>query len=329
MKDIVIIGAGPAGLTAAIYALRAGKSVLVLEKELFGGQITYSPSVENYPGYKQISGNEFAENLIDQATSLGAEIELAEVVQILEGPVKTVITDGGRYECRSVIIASGSRHRHLGLPREEELVGAGVSYCAVCDGAFFKGKTVAVAGGGDAALQDAILLFRPVPARIYHPPPRHLPRRGAAGSDPALTRQRRIRHGLRHRVARGRQKAFRHHRSEQEDRRRKEAPAGRSFRRRRAGAAERAVCGYRRPRRIRLRRCRRGLRDKGPRHFCRRRLPEKIGPSTHHRCRRRSCRRSCRGQLYQFSLIGNFSDPHRGRYRFKKKGSYHRHVYSG
>ncbi len=158
MKDIIIIGAGPAGLTAAIYALRAGKSVLVLEKELFGGQITYSPSVENYPGYKQISGNEFAENLIDQATSLGAEIELAEVVQILDGPVKTVITDSSRYECRSVIIASGSRHRHLGLPREEELVGAGVSYCAVCDGAFFKGKTVAVAGGGDAALQDAIFL---------------------------------------------------------------------------------------------------------------------------------------------------------------------------
>ena len=154
MKDIIIIGAGPAGLTAAIYALRAGKSVLVLEKELFGGQITYSPSVENYPGYKQISGNEFAENLIDQATSLGAEIELAEVVQILEGPVKTVITDGGRYECRSVIIASGSRHRHLGLPREEELVGAGVSYCAVCDGAFFKGKTVAVAGGGEGGEQS-------------------------------------------------------------------------------------------------------------------------------------------------------------------------------
>ena len=158
MYDIIIVGAGTAGLTAAIYGVRAGKSVLVLEKELFGGQITYSPSVENYPGYKQISGNEFAEHLIDQATSLGAEIELAEVVQILEGPVKTVITDGGRYGCRSVIIASGSRHRHLGLPREEELVGAGVSYCAVCDGAFFKGKTVAVAGGGDAALQDAIFL---------------------------------------------------------------------------------------------------------------------------------------------------------------------------
>lgn len=158
MKDIVIIGAGPAGLTAAIYALRAGKSVLVLEKELFGGQITYSPSVENYPGYKQISGNEFAENLIEQATALGAEIELAEATKIVDGPVKTVITDGGSYECKSVIIAAGSRHRRLGLRGEEELIGAGVSYCAVCDGAFFKGKTVAVAGGGDAALQDAIFL---------------------------------------------------------------------------------------------------------------------------------------------------------------------------
>lgn len=158
MKDIVIIGAGPAGLTAAIYALRAGKSVLVLEKELFGGQITYSPSVENYPGYKQISGNEFAENLIEQAIALGAEIELAEVTKILDGSVKTVITDGGSYECKSVIIAAGSRHRRLGLRGEEELIGAGVSYCAVCDGAFFKGKTVAVAGGGDAALQDAIFL---------------------------------------------------------------------------------------------------------------------------------------------------------------------------
>ena len=158
MKDIVIIGAGPAGLTAAIYALRAGKSVLVLEKELFGGQITYSPSVENYPGYKQISGNEFAENLIEQAIALGAEIELAEATKIVDGPVKTVITDGGSDECKSVIIAAGSRHRRLGLRGEEELIGAGVSYCAVCDGAFFKGKTVAVAGGGDAALQDAIFL---------------------------------------------------------------------------------------------------------------------------------------------------------------------------
>lgn len=158
MKDIIVIGAGPAGLTAAIYALRAGKSVLIFEKELFGGQITYSPSVENYPGFKQISGNEFAEHLIDQATALGAEIEFAAVTGILDGPVKTVVTDGGNYECKSVIIASGSRHRHLGLEREEELTGSGISYCAVCDGAFFKGKTVAVAGGGDAALQDAIFL---------------------------------------------------------------------------------------------------------------------------------------------------------------------------
>ena len=158
MKDIIVIGAGPAGLTAAIYALRAGKSVLIFEKELFGGQITYSPSVENYPGFKQISGNEFAEHLIDQATALGAEIEFAAVTGILDGPVKTVVTDSGNYECKSVIIASGSRHRHLGLEREEELTGSGISYCAVCDGAFFKGKIVAVAGGGDAALQDAIFL---------------------------------------------------------------------------------------------------------------------------------------------------------------------------
>lgn len=158
MKDIIVIGAGPAGLTAAIYALRAGKSVLILEKELFGGQITYSPSVENYPGYRQISGNELADHLVEQATQLGAEIELATVTKITDGAVKTVVTEDGSYECRSVIIASGSRHRHLGLEKEEALTGAGVSYCAVCDGAFFKGKTVAVAGGGDAALQDAIFL---------------------------------------------------------------------------------------------------------------------------------------------------------------------------
>lgn len=158
MKDIIVIGAGPAGLTAAIYALRAGKSVLILEKELFGGQITYSPSVENYPGYRRISGNELADHLVEQATALGAEIELAAVTGIQNGPVKTVVTEDGSHECKSVVIAAGSRHRHLGLEKEEALTGAGVSYCAVCDGAFFKGKTVAVAGGGDAALQDAIFL---------------------------------------------------------------------------------------------------------------------------------------------------------------------------
>ena len=158
MKDIIVIGAGPAGLTAAIYALRAGKSVLILEKELFGGQITYSPSVENYPGYRQISGNELADHLVEQAITLGAEIELATVTKVTDGAIKTVVTENGSYECRSVVIASGSRHRHLGLEGEEALTGAGVSYCAVCDGAFFKGKTVAVAGGGDAALQDAIFL---------------------------------------------------------------------------------------------------------------------------------------------------------------------------
>lgn len=158
MIDIIIVGAGPAGLTAAIYALRAGKSVRIYEKELFGGQITYSPSVENYPGYQQISGNELADHLVEQAIALGAEIEFGQVEKILDGTVKTVMADGKPVECKSVIIATGSKHRHLGLDREGELIGSGVSYCAVCDGAFFKGKTVAVAGGGDAALQDAIFL---------------------------------------------------------------------------------------------------------------------------------------------------------------------------
>ena len=131
MKDIIVIGAGPAGLTAAIYALRAGKSVLILEKELFGGQITYSPSVENYPGYRQISGNELADHLVEQAITLGAEIELATVTKVTDGAIKTVVTENGSYECRSVVIASGSRHRHLGLEGEEALTGAGVSYCCL------------------------------------------------------------------------------------------------------------------------------------------------------------------------------------------------------
>ncbi len=160
MYDIIIIGAGPAGLTAALYALRADKKVLVLEKETFGGQITYSPKVENYPGIMQMSGNEFAEKLIDQVFAHGGEIELDKVVKIEtgEGNCRTVITENGRYEAKSVIIASGSKHRRLGLDREDEFTGEGVSYCAVCDGAFYKGRDVAVIGGGNTALQDAVLL---------------------------------------------------------------------------------------------------------------------------------------------------------------------------
>ena len=159
MHDIIIIGAGPAGLTAAIYARRAEKSVLVLEKETFGGQITYSPKVENYPGTISMSGNEFAEKLIDQAMNLGAQIELEEVSEIIDnGKTKTVVTDYGRHEGKAVIIAAGSKHRQLGLEREDELIGEGVSYCAVCDGAFYNKKTVAVIGGGNTALQEAVLL---------------------------------------------------------------------------------------------------------------------------------------------------------------------------
>ena len=159
MYDIVIVGAGPAGLTAAIYARRADKSVLVLEKETFGGQITFSPKVENYPGFIQMSGNEFAEKLIEQALNLGAEIELEAVTEIKDnGKTKTVVTEDNEYECKAVIIAAGSKHRQLGLPNENDLIGEGISYCAVCDGAFYKDKTVAVIGGGNSALQEAVLL---------------------------------------------------------------------------------------------------------------------------------------------------------------------------
>ncbi len=159
MYDIIIVGAGPAGLTAALYALRADKSVLVLEKGTFGGQITYSPQIENYPGFAQMSGNEFAEKLIDQVLSQGAEIEMETVTAIRDnGATKTVVTEDGEHEAKAVIIATGVKHRQIGLPDENRLVGSGVSYCAVCDGAFFKGQTVAVLGGGNSALQEAVLL---------------------------------------------------------------------------------------------------------------------------------------------------------------------------
>lgn len=159
MYDIIIVGAGPAGLTAALYALRADKSVLVLEKGTFGGQITYSPQIENYPGFAQMSGNEFAEKLIDQVLSQGAEIEMETVTAIRDnGTTKTVVTEEGEHEAKAVIIATGVKHRQIGLPEENRLVGSGVSYCAVCDGAFFKGQTVAVLGGGNSALQEAVLL---------------------------------------------------------------------------------------------------------------------------------------------------------------------------
>ena len=158
MYDIIVIGGGPAGLTAALYALRADKSVLVIEKDTFGGQITYSPKVENYPGFAVMSGNEFAEKLLDQVLAQGAEIELARVTEIKDGEVKTVITEDCEFEAKAVVIAVGVKHRMLGAPGEGELVGHGISFCAVCDGAFYKERDVAVIGGGNSALQEALLL---------------------------------------------------------------------------------------------------------------------------------------------------------------------------
>lgn len=159
MHDIIIIGAGPAGLTAALYALRADKKVLILEKGVFGGQITFSPQIENYPGFLSMSGNEFADKLIDQVITQGAEIEMETVSSVRDdGDYKTVITDIGEHQAKAVIIATGVKHRQTGMPNENSLVGKGVSYCAVCDGAFYRGKTVAVLGGGNSALQEAVLL---------------------------------------------------------------------------------------------------------------------------------------------------------------------------
>ena len=158
MYDIIIVGGGPAGLVAALYACRANKKVLVIEKGGFGGQITYSPKVENIPGFAEVTGNEFAEKLVEQVLGQDAEVECAEVLSIKNGDIKTVVTDSGEFEGKSVIIATGARHRLLGLPNEENLIGEGISFCAVCDGAFYEGKTVAVIGGGNSALQEAILL---------------------------------------------------------------------------------------------------------------------------------------------------------------------------
>ena len=158
IHDVLVIGAGPAGLTAAIYARRAGKTVLVLEKDSFGGQITFSPKLENYPGFETISGNDLAQRMLEQALALGADVDMDTVLGIENGPVKTVIGEANRYEARAVIIAAGARHRRLGLPREEEMIGNGLSFCAVCDGAFYQDAHVAVIGGGNTALQEILLL---------------------------------------------------------------------------------------------------------------------------------------------------------------------------
>ena len=160
MYDMIVVGGGPAGMTAALYGVRNGKSVLVIEKSGFGGQITHSPKVENYPGTLSMSGNEFADKMLDQIHAQGAEIEFENVISVeAEDGRKVVRTEeGSTFESKTVVLATGVKHRMLGLEGEEELVGEGISFCAVCDGDFYSGKTVCMAGGGNSALQEAILL---------------------------------------------------------------------------------------------------------------------------------------------------------------------------
>ncbi|MBR4830513.1 MAG: FAD-dependent oxidoreductase [Bacilli bacterium] len=166
MYDIVIIGAGIAGLTAAIYASRANKKVLIIEKQNYGGRIISAPHVKNYPGFLDISGVDLATNLYVQATSLGAELVFENAESIQNGINKKVITDKHEYSCKAIIIATGLDRRSLNIPGEKELVGKGVSYCATCDGNFYKDKVVAVVGGGKSAIEDAIYLSD-IASKVY------------------------------------------------------------------------------------------------------------------------------------------------------------------
>ena len=160
MYDVIIAGGGCAGMTAALYALRNGKSVLIIEKAGFGGQITHSPKVENFPGNLSMSGNEFADRFLDQILEQGAQIEIENVVSVTpaDGFFTVSTEEGSSFESKTVILATGVKHRMLGLDGEEELVGEGISFCAVCDGDFYTDRVVCVAGGGNSALQEAILL---------------------------------------------------------------------------------------------------------------------------------------------------------------------------
>ncbi len=159
MYDIIIIGGGVAGMTAALYSLRANKKVLIIEKETIGGQIASSPLVENYPGYMSISGIELSNNLYDQITNLGVDFELEQVIKLEDfKEYKQVTTDYNTYKSKTVIIATGCKHRPLGLSNEEQFIGNGVSYCVLCDGAFYKDKDVAIVGGGNTAVVSAIYL---------------------------------------------------------------------------------------------------------------------------------------------------------------------------
>ena len=159
MYDVIVIGAGTAGMTAGIYARRAGKKVLIIEEKNYGGQIINTPEVENYPGISKVSGFTFANNLYNQTRELGAEFKFEEVIKIQNNSgYKVVVTNKTKYQGKTVIIATGAKNRPLGVNNEDKLTGAGVSYCATCDGAFFRGKDVAVVGGGNTALEDALFL---------------------------------------------------------------------------------------------------------------------------------------------------------------------------
>ena len=158
MYDVIIIGAGPAGITAGIYCQRANLKTIIFEKESIGGQIASSPLVENFPGFKSVSGAELANNFYEQADSLGIPIEIEEVTKITPGDIIKVETEYGEYETKTLIVATGSKHRLLGLPNEVELIGKGIAFCVSCDGAFFKGKDIAVIGGGNTAVTNALYM---------------------------------------------------------------------------------------------------------------------------------------------------------------------------
>ncbi len=167
MYDIIIIGAGPAGLTAAIYGKRNNKNLLVLESKTYGGQIITTSDIENYPVERHISGYDFATKLYNQVLDLGAEIKFEKAIDIKDNPdYKEVVTEKNTYKCKTIILATGADNRTLGLDNESDLVGKGVSYCATCDGNLYKGKVVAVAGGGNTALEEAIYLSN-VCSKVY------------------------------------------------------------------------------------------------------------------------------------------------------------------
>lgn len=159
MYDVIIIGAGPAGMTAGLYAVRSGLSTVILESEVYGGQVVNTAEIENYPCVKSIAGWEMAQQMYDQITDAGVSVVFDKVISLKKnGDFFTVEANDNSYECKSVIIANGAKRRKLGCEGEEEFSGKGVSYCATCDGSFFKDKKVAVVGGGNTALEDALYL---------------------------------------------------------------------------------------------------------------------------------------------------------------------------